>query len=151
MTDSPHFKRIEMSYEGKVAALTLASDKVNALDREVLAEMATFVGSREQAPGIDDLAERLGFGADLLDAEEACLCGLAHQHLPRSEVRTSPISLAEEPALFDARADALAKASSRRTVLASSEDGRARLLDRQVGDHRQDDPTRASLERLLSK
>jgi enoyl-CoA hydratase/carnithine racemase len=254
VTDSPHFERAEMSREGKVAVLALASDKVNALDREVLAEIATFVGFCDEDPGIDALvltgkgsvfsaglnvgeilanekshteallddfeaallalfrcplptvaaingpaiaggcllacacdrrliaeearigvtelrvgvsfpvvavellkhvsgrhAERLMFDAKLLDAGEACLYGLAHQRLPRSEVRAAAIAAAEQLASFDTRAYALAKASSRRSMLSSSEDGGARLLDRQVGDHWQADPTRASLERLLSK
>ena len=96
-------------------------------------------------------AERLMFDAQLLGAEEACQYGLADRCVPRSEVRAAAISEAEQLTLFDARAYALAKASSRRTVLSSLEDEGARSLDRQVGDQWQDDPTRAGLERLLSK
>ena len=254
MTDSPHFKRTEVSLEGRVAVLALASDKVNSLGREVLVEIAAFVRFCEEDPGTDALvltgdgsvfsaglnvgeilanekshtesllgdfeavllalfrcplptvaaingpaiaggcllacacdrrliaeealigvtelrvgvsfpvvavellkhvsghhAERLIFDAHLVDAGEACRCGLAHERLPRSEVRAAAVAEAEQLASLDARAYALAKTSSRRTVLSSSEDEGARSLDRQVGDHWQDDPTRASLERLLSK
>ncbi len=96
-------------------------------------------------------AERLMFAAELLDADEACSCGLAHQSLPRSEVRAAAILAAEQLASFDAVAYALAKASARRVMLLSLEDESAESLDRQVGDHWQDDTTKANLERLLSK
>jgi len=254
VTDSPQFKRAEMSREGKVAVLALASDKVNALDREALGEIAAFTRFCEEDPGIDALvltgegsvfsaglnvgeilanenshteallddqeaallalfrcplptvaaingpaiaggcllacacdrrliaedarigvtelrvgvsfpvvavdllkhvsgrhAERLMFDAQLLDAGEACQYGLAHLRLPRSEVRAAAIAAAEQLASFDARAYALAKASSRRAVLSSSQEEGATMLDRAVGDHWQADSTRASLERLLSK
>ena len=254
VTDTPDFARAEMSREGRIAVLALASDKVNSLDLEVLAEIATFVRFCEEDPGIGALvltgggsvfsaglnvseilanektyteallgdfeaallclfrcplptvaaingpaiaggcllacacdrrliaeearigvtelrvgvsfpvvavellnhvcgprAEQLIFDAELLGAEEACLYGLAHRRLPQSEVRSAAISAAEQLAAHDARAYALAKASARRAVLSSLEDDGARLLDRQVGDHWQEDPTRAGLERLLSK
>ena len=41
-----------MSRAGSTAVLALASDKVNALDREVLGEISTFVEHCEQDPGI---------------------------------------------------------------------------------------------------
>ena len=252
MTDTPHFKRTEMSVDGRVAVLALASDKVNALDREVLDEIVAFVDFCEDDPGvgalvltgqgsifsaglnvseilaneasyIDELldafgavllrlfrcplptvaaingsaiaggcllactcdrrliadearigvtelrvgvsfpvgavdllryvcgsrAEQLMLSADLLDADAACGCGLAHRHLPRSELRAAATSLAEQLASLDARAYALAKASARRGALASPDDESAGLLERQVREHWQEDSTRASLERLL--
>ncbi len=94
-------------------------------------------------------AEELMFGAELVDADEACRYGLAHERLPRSELRAAAVTAAEQLASLDARAYALAKASARRDVLGSLEDGGSRSLDRQVRDHWQDDLTRASLERLL--
>ena len=254
MTDTLHLERSELSRSGRTAVLTLAGDKVNALDREVLDEIGRFVEFCEQDPGIgalvltgqgfvfsaglnvseilaneksyarlllDDFkaavlrlflcplptvaaingpaiaggcllacacdrrliaeearigvtelrvgvafpvlavellkhvcgprAEQLIFDAGLLDAEEACGCGLAHQHVPRSELQAEAMSAAEQLASYDARAYALAKASARRAMLLTLEDESARLLDQQVGDQWQDDPTRASLQRLLSK
>ncbi len=53
--DTPEFKRIELTREGGTAVLTLASDKVNALDREVLDEIAVFVKYCEQDPDISAL------------------------------------------------------------------------------------------------
>ena len=55
MTDTPQFKRIELSREGRTAVLALASDKVNALDREVFDEIAAFVDFCEQDPDIGAL------------------------------------------------------------------------------------------------
>ena len=55
MTDAPEFTRTKRSSVGTTAVLTLASDKVNALDTEVLAEIATFVGICERDPGITAL------------------------------------------------------------------------------------------------
>ncbi len=52
MTDTPQFKRANLSRTGTTAVLALASDKVNALDREVLGEISTFVEYCEQDPGI---------------------------------------------------------------------------------------------------
>lgn len=43
MTDMPEFQRIKASRTGRTAELTLASDKVNALDREVVNEVIAFV------------------------------------------------------------------------------------------------------------
>jgi enoyl-CoA hydratase/carnithine racemase len=43
VTDMPEFQRIKLSRTGRTAVLTLASDKVNALDREVLDEVAVCV------------------------------------------------------------------------------------------------------------
>jgi enoyl-CoA hydratase/carnithine racemase len=94
-------------------------------------------------------AEQLVFDAELLDAEDACRYGLAHQHLPRSEVLAAAMAAADQLASLDARAYALAKASTRRVMLSSLEDESGRLLDGQVRAHWKDDLTRASLERLL--
>jgi hypothetical protein len=52
-------------------------------------------------------------------------------------------------ASHDARAYALAKASTRRAALAAMEDEGGRVLDPQVRDQWKDDQTRASLEGLL--
>lgn len=80
-------------------------------------------------------AEQLIFDARLLDADEACRYGLAHQRLPRSDLDTAAMSAAEHLASFDARAFALAKASTRRAALAAMDDERGRLFDRQVSSH----------------
>lgn len=48
MTDTPQFKRTKLSHSGATAVLALASDKVNALDREVLGEISAFVEYCEQ-------------------------------------------------------------------------------------------------------
>jgi enoyl-CoA hydratase/carnithine racemase len=252
MTVTPHFERTELSRDGRTAVLALASDKVNALDREVLDEISTFVGYCEQDPDIGSLVltgagsvfsaglnvsdilahekshtqvilaafesallrlfrcplptvaavngsaiaggcliacacdrrliadeakigvtelrvgvafpvaavellthvcgprgEQLMLDAGLLNADEACRCGLAHQQMPRSELRSAAVAAAAELASLDPRAYALAKASARRAMLQSLENESARLLDREVGEQWQDDSTRASLERLL--
>ena len=52
MTDTPQFKRTNLTRTGTTAVLALASDKVNALDREVLGEISTFVEYCEHEPGI---------------------------------------------------------------------------------------------------
>ncbi len=52
MTDTPQFKRTKLSHSGTTAVLTLASDKVNALDVEVLGEISTFVEYSEQSPDV---------------------------------------------------------------------------------------------------
>ena len=46
--EPPDFKRTKMSRNGATAVLALASDKVNALDREVLNEISAFVEFCEQ-------------------------------------------------------------------------------------------------------
>jgi enoyl-CoA hydratase len=55
VTDMPEFRRIKMSRTGTTAVLTLASDKVNALDREVVNEVTAFVDLCEQNPEIGAL------------------------------------------------------------------------------------------------
>jgi enoyl-CoA hydratase len=52
---TPEFKRTNMSRSGRTAVLALASDKVNALDTEVLQEISTFVEFCEQDPGVGAL------------------------------------------------------------------------------------------------
>jgi enoyl-CoA hydratase len=250
--DTPQFKRTNMSRTGRTAVLALASDKVNALDREVLEEISTFVEFCEQDPevgalvvtgegsvfsaglnvnevlsneksytdvllaalnaalvrlfrcpkptvaaingsaiaggcllacacdkriiseeakiGVTELrvgvsfpivaiellqhacgsrAEQLILGAELLGADEACRRGLVHQSVPRSELQATAMSAAEQLASLDARAYALAKASTRRAALSAMDDEASRLLDQQVHDHWMDDQTRANLEQLL--
>lgn len=94
-------------------------------------------------------AEQLILNADLLDAEAACLCGLAHQRLPPSELLDAATTVAEQLASLDARAYALAKATVRRGAMATPDDEVAGELEGQVRAHWQEDSTRASLERLL--
>jgi enoyl-CoA hydratase/carnithine racemase len=53
--DTPQFKRTKMSRSGRTAVLSLASDKVNALDREVLQEISRFVAFCEQDPVVGAL------------------------------------------------------------------------------------------------
>jgi enoyl-CoA hydratase/carnithine racemase len=252
VTDMPEFRRIKMSRAGRTAVLTLASDKVNALDREVVDEVTAFVDLCEQDPeigalvvtgegslfsagvnvkaivdhdkpyteeflgalssavmrlfrcskptvaaingpaiaggcllacacdqrliaeearmGVTELrvgvsfpafavellkhtcgprAEQLMFDARMLDADEACRYGLAHQRMPRSELDAAAFSAAEQLAFLDPRAFALAKASTRRAALSAMSDEGGRLLDRQVSDQWQDDRTRANLDALL--
>ena len=55
MTTPPEFARIKLSRVGAVAVVTLASDKVNSLDVEVLGELTACVGYLEQDPGTDAL------------------------------------------------------------------------------------------------
>jgi enoyl-CoA hydratase len=55
MTDATQFKRIRVSRTGGTAVLTLASDKVNALDSEVLGEVASFVEQCEQDADVRSL------------------------------------------------------------------------------------------------
>ena len=252
MTDTPQFQRIELTREGGTAVLTLAGDKVNALDREVLDEISACVRFCEQDPGIGGLvltgagtvfsaglnvsevlaneksytdallasltaalvdlfrcplptvaavngaaiaggcllacacdkrliadearigvtelrvgvafpvvaiellkhvcgprAERLIFDAALLDADDACTYGLAHQRLPRFELLAAAVSAAEQLAALDADAYALAKASLRGASLLAI-DGSDPVFDRRVLDHWRADETRASLQRLLA-
>lgn len=55
MTEAPQFERITMARHGRTAVVALASDKVNALDPEVLREISAVVGVCEDDPGIDAL------------------------------------------------------------------------------------------------
>ncbi|HXA32170.1 MAG TPA: enoyl-CoA hydratase/isomerase family protein [Acidimicrobiales bacterium] len=55
MTDTPQFQRIKLSRTGRTAVLTLASDKVNALDRDVLDEVTACVDRCERDPDIGAL------------------------------------------------------------------------------------------------
>ncbi len=55
MTDVPAFERIKLTTEGSTAIVSLASDKVNALDPEVLGDLGQAVGFCEQDPGITAL------------------------------------------------------------------------------------------------
>jgi len=250
--ETPEFARTKLSIVGSTAVLTLASDKVNALDPEVLAELVTFVGFCEQDPGInalvltgegsvfsaglnvsevlahdtsytagllDDLqetlvriftcpiptvvaingpaiaggcllacpfdkrliaesarigvtelkvgvsfptvavellrhvcgsrAEQLMVDAGMLPAEEAVRFGLVHRSLPGSELQAAALAAAETLASLDAAAYALAKASSRRVVLAAIDDEAGRKLEAQIRDHWLADQTRARLAQLL--
>jgi len=252
VTDTPQFKRTKLSHSGATAVLALASDKVNALDREVLGEISAFVEYCEQNRDVaallltgegsvfsaglnvnevlsngtsytDDLldalndalvrlfrcpkptvvaingaaiaggcilaaafdkrliaeearigvtelkvgvsfpvvaiellqhacgpqAEQLIFEAGLLNAEAACRSGLAHQSFPRDELQAAALAAAEQLASLDARAYALAKASTRRLALSAMGDEGARVLDRDVRDQWKDDRTRSNLEQLL--
>ncbi len=252
MADSPPFRKIKVSQIGGTAVLTLASDKVNALDVETLHEIASYVLGCARDPavraliltgdgpvfsaglnvnevlgheerhtetllealdsallalfrcpkptvaavngsaiaggcilactcdtrliadgariGVTELrvgvafpvlavellvhtcgrhAEQLMLEAQLLDADEACRRGLVHESLPLSELQGAAVAAAERAASLDAGAYALAKATSRRTVLGVIGGDESRLLDRQVLDHWQDEHTRTNLERLL--
>jgi enoyl-CoA hydratase len=95
-------------------------------------------------------SEEVVFGAGLLGAREACAVGLAHEHVPRSELVVAATAAAQQLASLDAGAYALAKATLRREMLASARDEGARALDRRVRDHWQDEATRANLERLVA-
>jgi enoyl-CoA hydratase/carnithine racemase len=95
-------------------------------------------------------AEEVVFGAALLGAEEACAVGIAHRHVPRTDLQAAAIDAAEKLGALDAGAYALAKATIRREMLNSALDDRARTLDREVRAHWQADATRASLERLVA-
>jgi enoyl-CoA hydratase/carnithine racemase len=95
-------------------------------------------------------AEQLMFDAGLLPAEEAVRVGLAHQSLPPAELFDAALSAADALASLDAAAYALAKASSRRAVLAAIDDEGGRTLDVEIRDHWQAEGTRANLARLLT-
>jgi enoyl-CoA hydratase/carnithine racemase len=95
-------------------------------------------------------AERLMFEAELLDADAACRIGLVHERLPADELLAAAVAAAEQLASLDARAYSLAKTSVRRTALSTLGDEESRSLNRQVLEHWQEDPTRASLQRLLA-
>jgi enoyl-CoA hydratase/carnithine racemase len=251
MTDTTQFRRTKMSRAGLTAVLTLASDKVNALDSEVLGEIASFVELCEQDPEIcalvvtgegpvfsaglnvsevldneksrtdvlldalvvalvrlfrcpkptvaaingsaiaggcilacacdkrfiaegarigvtelrvgvsfptvavellrhvcGDRAEPLMLDAELLDPDEACRRGLVHQSYPLPDLLSASISAAEQLALLDAGAYALAKASSRQQALRAIEGDDGRRIDQQVRTQWQDDRTRANLDRI---
>ncbi len=252
MTETPQLKRTKLSHSGTTAVLTLASDKVNALDHEVLGEISAFVEYCEQDPDVaalvltgegsvfsaglnvnqvlsngtsytDDLldalndalvrlfrcpkptvvaingaaiaggcilaaafdkrliaaearigvtelnvgvsfpvvaiellkhacgahAEQVIFDAGLLNAEAACQKGIAHQSLPREELQAAALAAAAQLSSLDARAYALAKASTRRLALSAMEDDGARALDQDVRNQWKDDQTRTNLEQLL--
>jgi enoyl-CoA hydratase len=252
MTDTPEFTRAGLSTVGSTAILTLASDKVNALDPGVLGEVITFVDMCERDPritalmltgkgsifsaglnvtdvlandpsfsvslldtlqealvriftcplptvaaingpaiaggcllacafdkrliadsariGVTELkvgvsfptvavellrhvcgpwAEQLMFDAGLLAAEEAVRVGLAHRSVPLPELHEVAITTAESLSSLDASAYALAKASSRRSVLTAINDPAARALEDGIRTHWQADETRAGLEQLL--
>ncbi len=55
MTIKPQFTRIETTRRGGIAVVSLASDKVNSLDLEVLLELGTVVGMCEEDPEIAGL------------------------------------------------------------------------------------------------
>jgi len=93
-------------------------------------------------------AEQLIFDAALLDADEACRRGLAHQVVPAADLQAAAAALAGQLADLDAGAYALAKATTRRIALSVLEDDGCRRIERAVLEHWQDDTTRASLERL---
>ena len=52
MADTPPFHKIKVSQIGGTAVLTLASDKVNALDVETLHEIASYVQGCERDPAV---------------------------------------------------------------------------------------------------
>lgn len=252
MSEAPKFKRLRSARTGRTAILTLASDKVNALDHETLGEITTFVewcgGDAEVGAivvtgegsvfsagvnvnevvgndkshtetllaaldgallalfgcpkptvaaingsaiaggallacacdqrliahdariGVTELkvgvafpivalellrhacgrrTEELVFGAQLVEAEEACRRGLAHRSVPAEELQAAALAAAEQLSALDPPAYALAKEASRRPALAAMEDSAGRALDGRVRRQWQDDGTRASLERLL--
>jgi enoyl-CoA hydratase len=55
VTDTPAFERLNLSRRGSTAVVALANGKVNALDREVLAELMTAVDFCERDPDIEAL------------------------------------------------------------------------------------------------
>ncbi len=132
-----------------------------ACDKRVMAEGAR-IGATELRVGVSfpvfavellrhacgEHAEQLIFDAALLDADEACRRGLAHQVVAAAETLAAAVALARALAELDARAYALAKATTRRRALSVLDDDGCRRLDREVLEHWQDDTTRASLERL---
>jgi enoyl-CoA hydratase len=252
LTDTPTFKRINVSRVGSIGVLALSSDKVNSLDPEVLREIAAFVDFCDQEVAITSMvmtgegrvfsaglnvvdllaheatyatellgvlqetllriftcpmptvvaingpaiaggcllacafdkrliadearigvtelnvgvafpvvavellrhvcgarAEQLMFDADLLSADEACRVGLVHGAVPASDLQAAAIAAAETLASLDAGAYALAKESSRRTVVASLDQVDNRVLDDRVRAHWEAEETRASLSSLL--
>jgi enoyl-CoA hydratase/carnithine racemase len=95
-------------------------------------------------------AEEVIFGARLLEAQEACAVGIAHRHVPRTELEAAASGAAEQLAALDAAAYALAKGALRREMLSSIRDEGGRTLEREVRAHWQGDATRENLERLVA-
>jgi len=132
-----------------------------ACDKRLIAEGAR-IGATELKVGVSfpvfavellrhacgSSAEQLMFDAALLNAHEACHCGLAHQAVAADALLATATALAGQLADLDAPAYALAKASSRRIALSVLDDDACRRLDQQVLEHWRDDGTRASLDRL---
>ncbi len=132
-----------------------------ACDKRVMAEGAR-IGATELRVGValpvfavellrhacGEQAEQLIFDAALLDADEACRRGLAHQVAPAAEVQAAAVALAGQLAELDAGAYALAKGTTRRAALSVLDDEGWGRLDRAVLEHWQEDATRTSLERL---
>ncbi len=132
-----------------------------ACDKRLIAEGAR-IGATELKVGVafpvfavellrhacGSASEQLILDASLLDAEEACRLGLAHQVVPGDELHAAAAALAGQLAGLDAPAYALAKESTRRLALSVLDDDACRKLDRRVLAQWQDDRTRASLERL---
>lgn len=94
-------------------------------------------------------AERLMLVAGLATADEACASGLAHRQVPLSDLLSEAVEQAEQLATGDARAYALAKEASRRSVLRAAGSEEAQALNRVVWDQWQSDETRARLGKLL--
>lgn len=133
-----------------------------ACDRRLIAEDARMgvtelkVGVAFPVAAVDLLthvcgrhAEELIFDAGLVDAAEACRVGLAHRRLPLDELRAAAVADAERLASLDAPAYALAKEATRRGLLGSLEDERARAIETKVREQWQDDLTRQKLGQLL--
>jgi len=94
-------------------------------------------------------AERLMLEARLATAEEACASGMAHRQVPLSDLLSEAVAQAERLATGDARAYALAKEASRRSVLRAAGSEESQALNQAVWDQWQSEETRARLGKLL--
>jgi enoyl-CoA hydratase/carnithine racemase len=94
-------------------------------------------------------AERLMLEAQLATADEACATGMAHRQAPVADLLSEAVAQAERLATGDARAYALAKQASHRSVLQAAGSKEAEALNRVVWDQWQSEETRARLGKLL--
>lgn len=94
-------------------------------------------------------AERLMVDAELVDADEACRSGLAHESFRRSDLRAAAVSMAEQLASLDRGAYGLAKEAARRQTFSGSDDQHNRALERRSRDRWRSDAARVRLERLV--
>lgn len=94
-------------------------------------------------------AELLMLEAQLATADEACASGLVHRQAPLTDLLSEAVAQAERLATGDARAYALAKEASRRSVLQAAGSEEAEALNRVVWDQWRSEETRGRLGKLL--
>jgi enoyl-CoA hydratase len=75
-------------------------------------------------------AEQLMFDAGLVDAQQACRCGMAHESVPQAELRSRAVSVAGRLGRLDREAYALAKEAARRRIFSAGDQQHRRDLER---------------------